>query len=128
MARGWSATSRVPLSFATTGDVRPMPPASEVTLFRVAQEALANVAKHAAASRVGLTLSYTEDVVLLDVRDDGVGFHPAQPRTSDSGGFGLTAMRQRLAQVAGTLEVESTPGEGTSVNARIPLTPVGDGG
>ena len=56
---------------------RPLPPDVEVTLLRTAQEALANVAKHARASRVGLTLSYMDDQVALDVRDDGAGFDPA---------------------------------------------------
>ena len=55
----------------TTGEPRPLLAELEMTLFRVAQEALANVAKHAKASKVGLTLSYMDDAVLLDVRDDG---------------------------------------------------------
>ena len=67
----------------------------EVTLFRVAQEALTNVAKHAGAQRVGLTLSYLHDVVLLDVRDDGSGIR-GEPDTGD--GFGLRSMRQRRPQ------------------------------
>ena len=83
-------------------------PEVEVTLLRVAQEALANVAKHASASRVGLTLSYMDDVVTLDVRDDGVGFRlpadgpggPAGPGPSGHGsGFGLTTMRQRVRRL-----------------------------
>ena len=65
----------------------------EVTLLRAAQEALANVAKHASAARVGLTLSYMDDLVTLDVRDDGVG----RRGSHDDGGFGLLGMRQRLA-------------------------------
>ena len=59
---------------ATTGDVQPLHPEVEVALLRTAQEALANVAKHANASRAWLTLSYMGDVVTLDVRDDGIGF------------------------------------------------------
>ena len=82
----------------TTGDVQPLHPEIEVALLRTAQEALANVAKHARASRAGLTLSYMGDVVTLDVRDDGVGFEvPAtRPSTRAAAGFGLTAMRQRV--------------------------------
>ena len=72
----WSATSGVPGEVETTGDARALHPEVEVTLLRVAQEALANVAKHAGASRAGVTLSYMEDVVSLDVRDDGAGFLP----------------------------------------------------
>ena len=78
MAR-WSATSGVAGEVETTGEARALHPEVEVTLLRVAQEALANVAKHAGASRAGVTLSYMEDVVSLDVRDDGAGFIPPRP-------------------------------------------------
>jgi signal transduction histidine kinase len=99
----------------------------EVTLLRTAQEALTNVAKHAQASRVGLTLSYMEDVVTLDVRDDGVGFEPNAKRTNGSpdGGFGLTGMRQRVQRLAGHLEIESEPGGGTAISATVPAIPAG---
>ena len=87
---------------------------------RTAQEALANVQKHAAASRVGVTLSFMGDVVALDVRDDGVGFEVSDGRARSASGFGLTAMRQRVGRVAGTLAIESEPGGGTAVSARVP--------
>jgi signal transduction histidine kinase len=130
LARRWSETSSVPLSFATTGDPKPLLAEVEMTLFRVAQEALANVAKHAKASKVGLTLSYLDDAVLLDVRDDGVGFAPGRAgdgRSRDGQGFGLDAMEQRLRRVAGRLEIESGPGEGTAVNASVPAIPAETG-
>ena len=125
MASRWSETSTVELSFATTGEPRPLLAEVEMTLFRVAQEALANVAKHAKASKVGLTLSYTDQAVLLDVRDDGVGFLAEQVgggngRPADGHGFGLEGMRQRLRRVAGSLEIESAPGDGTAVSATVP--------
>ncbi|QYC40050.1 Sensor histidine kinase LiaS [Nonomuraea coxensis DSM 45129] len=115
LARNWTQTTGVELHVEVTGDRVPLSPAIEVTLFRVAQEALANVAKHAGATRAGLTLSYTGAVVLLDIRDDGTGIHDP-----GSGGFGLSSMRQRLRGVGGSLEVESTPGEGTAVSATVP--------
>jgi signal transduction histidine kinase len=119
MARAWSQTSGVNLTVDTTGTPVPLITGIEVALFRVAQEALANVAKHARASRVGITLSYLDDVVLLDIRDDGAGFSaPASPR-ADSG-YGLGTMRQRLLGVGGTLEIESGPGEGTAIGASVP--------
>jgi signal transduction histidine kinase len=115
LARDWSQSTGVDLHVEVTGDRVPLSPAIEVTLFRVAQEALANVAKHAGATRAGLTLSYTGAVVLLDIRDDGTGIH------NPSGeGFGLSSMRQRLRGIGGSLEIESTPGEGTAVSATIP--------
>jgi signal transduction histidine kinase len=129
----WTATSGVPAEVATTGDPRALHPEVEVTLLRVAQEALANVAKHAAAMHAWVTLSYMEDVVTLDVRDDGSGF--AQPGESSAGGggtgggagggFGLIAMRQRVNRLAGQLEIESEPGAGTVVSAILPAIPLG---
>jgi signal transduction histidine kinase len=120
MARAWSQTSGVALTFGTNGTPVPMIPGIEVALFRVAQEALANIAKHAGASRAGITLSYLEDVVLLDVRDDGAGFEPGKPAPGEDGGYGLSTMRQRLLGVGGTLEIESGPGEGTAIGASVP--------
>lgn len=119
VATGWTDQTGVAATVATTGAARPLHPEVEVTLLRAAQEALSNVAKHAGASRVGLTLSYMEDVVTLDVRDDGAGFDPA--RATD--GFGLIGMRQRVSRLAGALVVESEPGGGTAVSASVPAIP-----
>ncbi|QFG27213.1 sensor histidine kinase [Actinomadura sp. WMMB 499] len=116
LARDWTRTSGVDVRVEVTGDRVALSTAIEVTLFRVAQEALANVAKHASATSVGLTLSYTGPAVLLDVRDDGTGI-----RASGGGeGFGLSGMRQRVRGVGGTFEIESAPGEGTAVSAIVP--------
>ncbi|HKN54960.1 MAG TPA: ATP-binding protein, partial [Amycolatopsis sp.] len=102
----------------TTGTPRPLHPEAEVALLRTAQEALANVAKHAQATRVGVTLSFLDGEIALDVRDDGRGFDPGESHNGD--GFGLVAMRQRLEGVAGTVQIESGPGEGTGISARVP--------
>ena len=120
---GLDATSRVS---AETGSVGAE---AEATLFRVAQEALANVRKHARATRVVLTLTYHDKALLLDVRDDGVGFEPEHvDRDRDgrrAGGFGLNGMRERLAQHGGTLTIESAPGTGTTIAAALPDVPAG---
>lgn len=102
----------------TTGTVRPMTPEAEFALLRTAQEALANVARHAKATRVGVTLSYLDKEVALDVRDDGRGFDPAG---LEGGGFGLTIMRQRVEGLSGTLLIESEPGGGTGLSVCVPL-------
>ena len=94
---------------------------TDAALLRVAQEALTNVARHARASRVDLTLSYLDDLVLLDIQDDGIGF-PVDARsggTVEMGGYGLLAMRERMLGVGGELVVESAPGDGTTVAARV---------
>jgi signal transduction histidine kinase len=128
----WSATSGVAGEVETTGEARVLHPEVEVTLLRVAQEALANVAKHAGASRAGVTLSYMEDVVSLDVRDDGTGFAVTASNghlngeNPAAGGFGLIAMRQRVTRLAGQLEIESEPGAGTAVSASLPAIPIGE--
>ncbi|MGE5286086.1 MAG: sensor histidine kinase [Micromonosporaceae bacterium] len=85
VAQRWSELNGIRVQVTTTGAARPMRPEIEVTLLRTAQEALANVAKHARATRVGLTLSYMEDQLTLDVRDDGVGFDPAHAGTNGNG-------------------------------------------
>jgi signal transduction histidine kinase len=132
VAERWSGLNGVAAEVTTTGPARAMRPEIEVALLRTAQEALANVARHAGASRVVLTLSYMGDQVTLDVRDDGVGFEPpaGEPRALPAGaeaegGFGLTAMRQRLNGLAGTLEIESEPGSGTALSATLPAIPAG---
>lgn len=127
VARNWSAANDIDAVLTTTGDARPMHTDVEVALLRTAQEALSNVAKHARAKRVGLTLSYMPDLVTLDVRDDGVGFEPNAKRANGStnGGFGLAGMRQRVQRLAGRLDVESEPGRGTAISAAVPAMPAG---
>jgi signal transduction histidine kinase len=122
---GWSSMNGVTAELITTGTAQPLLPEIETTLLRTAQEALANVARHAGASRVALTLSYMEDLVSLDVRDDGAGFDPAAPRDERyEGGFGLAAMRERVLRIGGTLDIESEPGGGTAVSACVPAISV----
>ncbi|HEY0718386.1 MAG TPA: sensor histidine kinase [Streptosporangiaceae bacterium] len=124
VAEQWSADTGVAAAVTTTGTVLGLHPEIEVTLLRVAQEALANVAKHAGASRVGITLSYMEDVISLDIRDDGAGFAPRERAAAGSGGgFGLTGMRQRVRRLAGQLVIESEPGQGTAISASVPAIP-----
>jgi signal transduction histidine kinase len=125
VAEQWGQRNDIQVAFSTTGELRPTPPEVELALLRTAQEALANVAKHARAGRVGLTLSYMDDRVTLDVRDDGIGFDPAacpaSPVDGEWGGYGLNLMRERIEGVAGTLEVESEPDSGTAISAAVPL-------
>ena len=125
----WSEESGIETSAQTTGAPRSLPPEVEATMLRAAQEALANVRKHARASRVALTLSYMADVVVLDVRDDGVGFnleatqkpYHLRSRAGEMGGFGLRGMRERVERVGGKLLVDSTPEEGTTLAVELPL-------
>ncbi len=109
--------------FVVTGEPRQLPDVTDECLLRVTQEALANVRKHADASRVTVTLSYLDDGVALDVRDDGVGFEPAIfGVTGDGlvGGVGLQLMLDRVEQLGGTRVIESSVGDGTSVVVQLP--------
>jgi signal transduction histidine kinase len=124
VAREWSALNGIPADVTVTGNVIALHPEIEVALLRTAQEALSNVARHAGATRAGLTLSFIGDVVTLDVRDDGVGF-VAGGADGERSGFGLVGMRQRVARVAGSLAIESEPGGGTAVSARVPAIAAG---
>ncbi|WP_121749555.1 sensor histidine kinase [Streptomyces sp. E2N166] len=118
----WGERTGIPAGFTVTGTAEPLHDEVAATLLRIAQEALSNTARHAAAGRVGVTLSYMGDEVTLDVRDDGTGFdcRAARHRTP-AGGFGLNGMRTRAERIAGALTVEAEPGQGTAVSARVPL-------
>jgi signal transduction histidine kinase len=101
-----------------SGPARQLHTDVDVTLLRAAQESLANARRHAAATHIDLTLTYFDDVVTLDVVDDGCGFAPAQ--ASKGGGLGLRGMRERAEGLGGTLVIESAPGEGTTVALSLP--------
>ena len=123
LCQQWAENQTIAVHYEVTGAAEELLPEIEATLFRVAQEALTNVSKHAQASRVGITLSYMDDVVLLDVRDDGIGFlpeHRADIDHTDGHGFGLRAMQQRLQRVAGNLIIESSKGQGVAISASVP--------
>ncbi|PWT75503.1 MAG: hypothetical protein C5B60_05225 [Chloroflexi bacterium] len=86
-------------------------------LYRIAQEALHNSVKHAQAHLVDLCLRQTSEAIILQVRDDGVGFDPAG---AFPGHLGLRSMEERIKRLAGTLSIESTPGHGVAITARVP--------
>ena len=124
VASSWSARTGIPVDFGVSGDGRTLSTDAEVALLRTAQEALANVERHARAHRVVLTLRSDARGTRLEVRDDGRGFDPAErhgrvPRPEE-GGYGLVAMRERIESVAGALVVDSRPGHGTAVRAEVP--------
>ncbi|OEJ97825.1 two-component sensor histidine kinase [Streptomyces thermolilacinus SPC6] len=107
--------------FSLSGTPVPLPTPYEVALLRIAQSALANTVRHAAACRAEVTLTFMDASVTLDVVDDGVGFDPAVCVPSADGGFGLPAMRVRAESLGGTFAVESAPGQGTAVAVTLPL-------
>ena len=98
---------------------RRLPIVIEEELYRIAQEGLNNVVKHAEATQVQIQLKYDENTVLLEMIDDGKGFEPET--VSQGGGFGLQGIKERVQQLGGTLRIESAPFSGTRLSARIPL-------
>jgi signal transduction histidine kinase len=101
---------------AALGDAR-LSPEVETAVYRIVQEALTNVVKHAQAGTVSLVLTRKGDRVVTVIEDDGRGFDPAQ---ADDARLGLVGMRERIALVDGRLSVESRPGEGTTIVAEVP--------
>jgi signal transduction histidine kinase len=99
-------------------EVAALPQGQQVVLLRAAQEALANVRKHAGATQVRITLGISANGVGIEIRDDGLGFEPQTPAS----GFGLAAMRGRVEESGGTVQVDSAPGRGTRVQVLIPAT------
>ena len=103
------------------GIKRRLPADLELVFYRVAQEALTNVAKHARARHVWISLARQRGTVTLTVADDGVGFAPENVAAEEGSGFGLFGMGERMALVRGSLDVQSGPGRGTSITARVRL-------
>ena len=113
MAEQTAVRSKLKLQLALPSQAPPLAPATEQAIYRIAQEAVANVAHHADATTLSLTLSLDDARVILVVHDDGLGFNPQQ--RARSGHFGLSGMEERAQMVGGNLTVSSRPGDGTTV-------------
>ncbi len=115
----WSARAGIRADFQPVGiaDGR-LPPDIETTLYRVIQEALTNVSKHARANQVSIVVTRPDGSVAAAVEDDGIGF---DPNSVEAGRLGLLGMRERVALMGGELALESAPNEGTTVVVRIPV-------
>jgi two-component system, NarL family, sensor histidine kinase UhpB len=119
----FAARSGVEARLRTAGDANEVPDMVQIAVYRVVQEALANVGRHAGATAVEVDLEEADGRVELRVRDDGVGFDPAQiPQAGTTGpgvGLGLSGMAERARLVGGELDVRSSPGGGTTVTLRV---------
>lgn len=113
-------TPGLAIGFHREGNELPVSPEAALTVFRVLQESLANVAKHARASRVEVTLRFDGDACSLLVADDGQGFDTG--KSSPVGHYGLLNIRERAQRIGGTASVASSPGQGTRVSLSVPLT------
>jgi signal transduction histidine kinase len=121
--RAFEATSGVACAISTGLRAR-LAPDIETVLYRVTQESLSNVSKHAGASRVTVSLAAENGSVRLLINDDGVGFDPAvAARLLSEGHFGLTGMRERVEMVGGRFQIDSGPGKGTTVAVEMANRP-----
>ena len=122
----WQAeqlSQRAGVAVHVTGDLGPvrLPTEMETVFFRVAQESMTNVMKHAGAKSVDITLERSPTHVTMCVCDDGVGFDPAAVTTKRTGGFGLNGMRERVELVGAVLDIDSSPGNGTKLTLCCPF-------
>jgi two-component system, NarL family, sensor kinase len=118
LVKRWEAETGIAARYGAVNGSRPLPPSVEAALYRICQEALTNVARHAGAERATVRLVATPDRVRLAVEDDGRGFDAAGVLEDR---HGIVGMRERAEVLGGTLEVRSEPGEGTRIEVTVPL-------
>ena len=123
LAQNFTQRTGVPCELVIGGDDLDLPDPYATAVFRVLQESLTNIAKHAGATQVEATLEREGGEVILTVRDNGRGFSTSSPRNPSC--FGLVGLRERAYLVGGQVAVESTPGKGTTVELRIPAASIG---
>ena len=117
LAARWSAENRVQVKMNVTGTPRSLTSSAETALLRISQEAMHNINKHAQAKNVNITFSFMEDMFVMDIVDDGLGFDPSKT----SNGFGLKTMRDRIEELGGILTIESERGRGTAIAVSLPI-------
>lgn len=124
----WYAGSRLGvqgtrIAWETDGSERRLPTELETTIFRIAQEAISNVARHARAENVRIALEQLDEQVILEIEDDGHGFDAAAVLSArqPSGAYGLMGMQERVTLLNGDLVIDSAPGQGTRVRVAIPV-------
>ncbi len=122
-SREFEQRTGVPVALVGAPSSLRLPPDTELALYRILQEALKNVEKHARARHVAIGLSLGGTAVQMTIKDDGIGFATDRPPVTEKQkrGLGLLGMRERAAYVNGTLTVESAPRAGTEIQVRIPL-------
>ncbi len=117
-----NSAQKICVKSKVAGTYRPLSPKTEAELLRIAQEAVTNAVRHAKPSQIALELRFGARDLEMTIQDDGCDRrHPHPLSAGPEGHFGLTGMRERAAQIGGTLVIESAPGRGTRVTASVPL-------
>jgi signal transduction histidine kinase len=117
LAARWSAENGVLVKMKVTGTPRSLTSSAETALLRISQEAMHNITKHAQAKNVNITFSFMDDLLVMDIADDGLGFDPSKT----SNGFGLRTMRDRIEELSGIFTIESEQGRGTAIAVSLPF-------
>jgi ligand-binding sensor domain-containing protein/signal transduction histidine kinase len=120
-ARRLSGEKGIPVEVEIVGLPAPLDEGTERNLLLVAREAMRNAVAHAAPTKIGIRLCFEQKEIHLEVTDDGRGFVPSEVGLVESGHYGIAGMRERIAQLRGSFELNSAPGAGTKVIARVPL-------
>lgn len=121
LAEEFSQRNRIPCDLALDGAELALPSAHATAVFRIVQESLTNVGKHASASHVTISIEHEDGELTLAILDDGTGFSPQGPRKPNS--YGLLGLRERASLLGGDVAITSAPGQGTHVKVRLPLGP-----
>jgi len=122
LAARWSAENSVQVKMAVTGTPRSLTSSAETALLRISQEAMHNINKYAQAKNVNITFSFMEDIFVMDIADDGMGFEPSNIKN----GFGMKTMRDRAEELSGSFTIESERGAGTAIAVSIPIAEEND--
>ena len=118
-----SSAPKIRVKSKVSGTYRPLAPKTEAELLRIAQEAVTNAVRHAKPAHIAIELRFGARDLEMTIQDDGCGFdgQPHPQSTGPEGHFGLTGMRERAAEIGGSLAIDSEPGKGTRVTASVPL-------
>ncbi len=113
----------IPTHFEVRGDEVRLPPDVELAVYRLVQEGLANIGRHAGATRANIDLTFQMETLQVAVDDDGQGFKPPDEfeQLAMSGHYGLMGMRERADAIGGQLEITSSPGSGTKIRLSVPI-------
>jgi signal transduction histidine kinase len=115
----FQAVADLPVDLRITGDAHQLPLATGAALYRIVQEGLGNIFRHAQASAVGIDLRFSDHEVALAIEDDGVGIGEQEP--GGRVGYGMGNLRRRVEDVGGTIDVQTAPGKGTRIEVRVPV-------
>ncbi len=117
----FTSRHKVPVELKVQGEAQKLPEAQELGIFRILQECLTNIAKHAKATRVDVGVSFAVDAIVLDIADNGAGF---DPNKTPKNHYGLINMRERAKKAGGEVSIESAPGAGTHVRLTVKPQPL----